>query len=249
LFRGVPETYYDRCIRAEVGGEPIDVGLTKAQHRKYIDALNTQGLNPHFLSADDRYPDCCFVEDPVVLLRDIAVICRLGAKARRGEEKALENFFKEQREIVHIKPLGTLEGGDVLIIKEYLYVGISQRTNREGFEQLQQIADSLGMKAVPVDCRGMVHLKSDCTYLGNNTLVMWRGRFDEQPLEAFSKIIVPDGEAYAANCLSANGTAIVSKGFPRTREMIEDAGFETIGVEMSEFRKGEGALTCLSKVW
>lgn len=245
IVRGVPDTY-DQCIRSVT--VPIDVELAKEQHQKYCETLQKLGLQLIYIEADDSYPDCGFVEDTAIVVGDVAVISRMGAPSRRGEEVEVRKILDKCKEIHDIKPSGTIEGGDVLKIDDKLFIGLSKRTTISAVEQVREIAAPLGFQTIAVETKDLVHLKSDCTYLGRGHLLMTPGRFDEAPFNGFRKIIVPEEEAYAANCLAVGGKAIVSDGYPRTMRLIEEAGFETVSLDMSEFRKGEGALTCLSVV-
>ena len=248
IIRGVPNTY-NQCIRTRGYEEKIDVGLAKEQHQKYCEALEGLGLELIRLEADDRFPDCCFVEDAAIVIGNLAIISYMGAESRRGEEDAVRKVLSKHKEVYDIEPPGTIEGGDVLKIVSELFIGLSTRTNLQASEQVGKRVSHLEYRAIPVKTEDLVHLKSDCTYIGENYLLMFPGRFDEAVFNEYNRIIVPEEEAYAANCLSVNGKVLVSAGYPRTRELIEDAGFETISIEMSELRKGEGALTCLSIIF
>ena len=243
IVRGVPNTY-DQCIRSVT--VPIDVELAKEQHRQYCETLQELGLELIYIEADDRYPDCCYVEDTAIVIGDVAVISRMGAPTRREEVIEVRKILDKCKKIHDIKPSGTIEGGDVLRIDDKLFIGLSKRTNISAVEQVRKIAAPLGVQTIAVETKDLMHLKSDCTYLGRGHLLMAPGRFDEAPFNGYRKIIVPEEEAYAANCLAVGGNVIVSDGYPRTKRLIEEAGFATISLDMSEFRKGEGALTCLS---
>jgi dimethylargininase len=247
LVRGVPRTY-DRCIRPAGSDGPIDLALAREQHREYCLALRSAGLGLIEIEPDDRFPDCCFVEDTAILVGEKAIITRMGAESRRGEEVEVERCLALHREIHRIEEPGCIDGGDVLVIDDNVFVGIGERTDKEAVLQLRRILGSSGYRIIPVPLTGVLHLKSACTYVGNGHLLLLRGCFDDTVLREFAAVPVPHGEAYAANCLSVNGKVLVSKGYPATRIAIEGQGFETIEIEMSEFRKGQGSLTCLSKI-
>lgn len=245
IVRGVPNSY-DQCIRTWGDGEKINVELAQKQHRKYCETLQTLGLELIYINLDDRYPDCCFAEDPAIVIGDIAIVCRLGAESRRGEEDEIEKVLGKYRKTTKVEYPGTIEGGDVLKIDDKIFIGISRRTNVAAINQIRELLAPMGYQVVSVKTKDLVHLKSDCAYIGNGYFIMRRGRFDETVFDGYNKLIVPEEEAYAANCLAVNGKVIVSDGYQETKRLVIEAGFETVSVEMSEFRKGEGALTCLS---
>lgn len=243
LVRGVADSY-DQCIRS--GTETIDVALAREQHHKYREALLSLGLRVIYVDPDERYPDCCFAEDPALVVGDTAFIARMGVESRSGEETRFRVLLSRRKVTVEIEPPGTLEGGDVLRIDKQLFIGLSQRTNAAAIDQLRHHLGPEGYEIVSVKTKDLVHLKSDVAYIGGGHIVMRRGRFDEAVFDGYEKIVIPEEEGYAANCLAANGTVLVSAGYPETKWLIEAADFPTIPIEMSEFRKGEGALTCLS---
>ncbi|MBN2345948.1 MAG: N(G),N(G)-dimethylarginine dimethylaminohydrolase [Candidatus Aminicenantes bacterium] len=217
------------------------------QHAAYVGALRSCGLAVTVLEADEVHPDSVFVEDTAVLCERAAVIARPGASSRRGEErplaKTLGGLYPHLDEI--LAP-GTLEGGDVMRAGDRFFVGISARTNEEGARQLAAILGRHGFQVVAVPLRAVLHLKTGVSYLENNRLLA-SGEFLCHPLLAsFGIIPVPDGESYAANSLWVNGRVLVPSGFPLTREAIAKAGYETIPLDVSEFRKLDGGLSCLS---
>jgi dimethylargininase len=154
--------------------------------------------------------------------------------------------MEELKETHRIKPPATIDGGDVLSIEDGVFVGISARTNLNAVNQLRKILQNSKLNVVPVRVHKVLHLKSACTYLGNGTVILSRGRFDTNVLQGLTKIIVPKGEEYSADCLAINGTVLMAEGYPKTRKLLEKEGFAVEELETSEFRKGDGALTCLS---
>jgi len=157
--------------------------------------------------------------------------------------------LKELRETRCIRPPAVIDGGDVLRIEDKVLIGLSARTNVQAIEQLRRILEDSNLEIVPVKIRNVLHLKSACTYLGDNYVILSKGHFDTEILTDRTKIFVPRGEEYAADCLAINGTVLMAKGYPKTRKLIENEGFFVKELEVSEFRKGDGALTCLSIVW
>jgi dimethylargininase len=248
IVRGVPHSY-ERCIRRPGSFEPIDVELAREQHGRYCDALESLGLIVTRVEPDDRYPDCCFVEDPAVVVGDQAVLLNVGAPSRIGETEGLRDPLRIHRQILEMAPPATLDGGDVLFTGDTFFVGISERSNRAGFEMFERVANENGYDAVPVPLRNALHLKSACTYIGDGHIVVVPGCFDEAIFHNFRRIHVSNEDEYSANCLGVNGRVLVSEGYPKTKSAIEAEGFKTIGMQMSEFYKGGGSLTCLSIIF
>lgn len=248
IVRGVPSTF-DRAIRPQDGPDPIDVELAREQHEVYCAALEAMGLSLIRLDADDRFPDCCYVEDAGIVIDDLAIMARPGAESRRGEVEAVELALRAYREIRRIAAPASLDGGDVLRIADRLFVGLSDRTSRSAAEQLERLLHARGITIVPLRVRGILHLKSACTYLGDGTIALRAGHLEEESLSRYRIIRVAPDEAHAANCLAINGAVMVPAGAPQTRRRIEAAGFETLEVDISESRKAGGGLTCSSIVF
>jgi dimethylargininase len=248
VVRDVPGTF-DRAIAPAIPAEPIDVERARQQHRRYCQVLEGLGLTLIRIEADDRFPDCCFVEDAALLIGKKVIITVPGAEARRGEVIAVEDRLREYGEVHRIQSPATLDGGDVLEIADSVYVGLSRRTNVHALEQFRAILGHDGYRIVSVNVRDVLHLKSACTYLGGDVVVWLHGHLDQPGFARFQKITVPRAEAHAANCLSVNGTVLVASGAPQTRARIEDAGFSTIELQMSELWKAGGGLTCSSIIF
>jgi len=229
-------------------GKPV-YGEALAQHAGYIAALESCGVEVHVLEADLAYPDACFVEDTAVLAERVAIITNLGAPARQGEEqkvaKALHGFYREDQ-IEYIRTPGTLEGGDVMRVGDHFYAGLSSRTNEEGARQFVRFLNKHGYTGSMVKMSEMLHLKTGVAYLENN-LLLTAGEFIQHSVFAgFKTIPIDRKDAYSANCIYVNGTVLVPAGYPATKEKIEAAGLPTCEVEVSEFRKIDGGLSCLS---
>ena len=229
-------------------GQPI-YEKALAQHEKYIEALKKCGVEVTVLKADERYPDSCFVEDPALITRKCAIITNPGAASRNGEKDeiigAVRKFFPEDK-IEYIKDPGTLEGGDVMMVGDTFYVGLSARTNAEGIRQLGEILNKYGLECVQVPLEKVLHLKTGVNYLENNNMLVSGEFIDKPEFAKYNKIVIPEEEAYAANCIWVNGTVIVPEGYPAVLKAVQDAGYETLVVDTSEFRKIDGGLSCLS---
>lgn len=243
LVRPVPDSY-DRCTRTN--RQKIDVTLARRQHAEYCRALQKLGLSLTWIRGDDTLPDSCFVEDTAVVFGEKAVICNMRVKSRANEVVEVAKVMGELRETHRIKPPATVDGGDVLVVEDRVFVGISARTNLHAASQLKKILEDTSMNVIPVKVHKVLHLKSACTYLGNGVVILSRGCFDTDVLQGLRRIIVPRGEEYAADCLAVNETVLVAKGHAETRKLVEKEGFQVDEMEISEFRKGDGALTCLS---
>lgn len=217
------------------------------QHSAYVDILKHCGLQVTVLESDSSYPDSTFIEDVALCTSKCAVITNPGAASRNGEKyeikPVLQQFFNCIEEITNP---GTLDAGDVMMVDDHFYIGISQRTNHDGAEQLISILQKYGFTGSKVPLNEMLHLKTGLSYLENNTLLV-SGEFVHNPgFEKYSGIIVNENEQYAANSLWINGNVLVPKGFSETRNKIEKAGYTTIETDVSEFRKLDGGLSCLS---
>jgi dimethylargininase len=217
------------------------------QHAAYADALRACGLEVTILAADENYPDSVFIEDTAVLSEKVAIITRPGASSRRGEEvavaEALARFY-DHRE--YITAPGTLEGGDVLRAGNQFFIGISTRTNESGAEQLAVILGKNGYSVTLVPLRHVLHLKTGIAYLENNRLLAGGEFVSHSQLGQFHIVPVADEEAYAANSIWVNGRVLLPSGFAKTRQAVAELGYEVLPVEVSEFRKVDGGLSCLS---
>ncbi len=248
VIRDVPDTY-DRCIKTRIPKKEIDFNLAKEQHSLYCETLRQLGLTLIRIETDDKLPDCCFVEDTAIIIGDKAIISYMGVKSRVGEEIEVKKILANYKEIFEIKSPATIEGGDVLKIKDKIFIGISPRTNEQAIKQVQSIVSNDGYQVIPVKINEIFHLKSACTYLGNDYILITPGYFDDKYFSEFKKIIVPKKYEYSTNCLSINGKVLIPEGYPITKKFIKDEGFTTIEIPMSEFRKGDGGLTCLSIIF
>jgi dimethylargininase len=224
-------------------GKP-DFEKALEQHAAYCDALERCGVELIVLEADERYPDGCFVEDTAIVNSKVAIISNPGAVSRRGEEVEISRVLSGYRKSETIEFPGTLEGGDILRVENHYYIGLSGRTNKEGADQLSGILSKYGFTSSEIKVEAGLHLKSDIAYLG-------KGNFISTP--AFSKMVYPantiildQDESYSANCLLVNDFLLIPKGFPKSKTKIADLGYNIIELEMSEFRKMDGGLTCLS---
>lgn len=230
------------CQLEYLGRVEMNVDVAAGQHRSYEAGLADLGVRVISLEPLPELPDSVFVEDPAVVLDDVAVITRMGTDARRGESASLAKALGEFRPLKWMTPPATLEGGDVMRIGRTLYAGISRRTNREGAEQLARF----GYRVVSIEVRGCMHLKTACTSLGDGRLLANRNWIDVGSLSEFEILDVPREEPWAANVLRIGGTVLVPAAHPRTAELVEREGLRVRLVDISELAKAEAGLTCMS---
>jgi dimethylargininase len=234
------------CELSFIDRKPIDLARAQEQHHAYESLLETLGARLISLPAEPALPDSMFVEDPAIVLDELAVIFPLGTESRRPESASLAQALSEFRKLEYVSLPGTLEGGDVLGIGRKLYVGLTKRSNAEGLRQLAAILEPHGYEVIAVSVTGCLHLKSAVTCLGRHTLLANRMWFDTAPLAEFECIDVDPGEPHAANALALGGTVILPASFPRTRARLQARGFHVTPLDIAELQKAESGLTCSS---
>jgi dimethylargininase len=225
--------------------EAIDLLKARAQHSAYIARLPARALVIS-LPASAEFPDSAFVEDTAVVLDEVAILTRLGTPARQGEEARVADVLAEFRELRRVGAPATIEGGDVLRIGRTLYVGQSRRTNAEGFRQLRGIAEEFGYRAVPVPVDGCLHLKTACSYIGEERVLVNRAWIDAAPLSGLRLVDVPVAEPWGANVLLAGEEILTPASAPKTHELLLGLGCLVESIDISELQKAEAGLTCLS---
>jgi len=226
-------------------GKP-DYDLALKQHAAYCQTLSDLGLDVTVLDSEPGYPDCCFVEDTAVVCEHVAVIAPLGASSRQGEQESIEPILAKYKPIERVAAPATFEGGDVLQVENTFFIGVSDRTNRAGAEAFCATVSAHGYECHAVQCGPSLHFKTDVNYIGEDTLLVSPYFKNAPELAGFERIVVEDDEAYARNCLLVNGTVIVPAGFPKTLARVESLGRPVVVIDVSEFRKLDGGLTCLS---
>lgn len=227
-----------------------DYSKALEQHQAYIHALETCGLSVTVLPPDLAHPDSTFVEDTAVVFGDKAVLARPGSSSRGGEVAAIRDAILSQVKTVYeISAPGTLDGGDVCEADGHFFIGISHRTNEEGGRQLAGFLKSVGLPSSFVDIRGMrgiLHLKSGIAHLGDKDLVVWEELVKFAEFNGYNLISVSGENRYAANCVRVNNYVLIAAGFASFSEQIEAAGYNPMALDVSEFRKMDGGLSCLS---
>jgi len=234
------------CELSFIDRKPIDLATAQQQHHAYEILLGKLGARVISLPAEPDLPDSMFVEDPAIVLDELALILPLGTETRRREAPSLAQALAKFRKLEYISLPGTLEGGDVLRISRKLFVGLTARSNAEGIRQLSAILAPHHYEVIAVPVTGCLHLKSAVTHLGGNTLLANRAWFDAAPLSGHEWIDADPAEPHAANALALAGTIILPASFPRTRARIEARGFHVTPLDISELQKAESGLTCSS---
>ena len=248
IVRTPGENFADGLTAAELGSP--DFALALAQHQTYCRALESCGLELTVLPPELRYPDSTFVEDAAVLTGQSAILTRPGAVSRRGEvdtiRPAIQQFYRILREI---QPLGTLDGGDICEAGSHFFIGISQRTNEEGAHQLQELLTADGFSSSVVDIRGVdsiLHLKSGIAALADNQLVVMEELAERPEFKSYDVLRVPSTESYACNSVLVNDRVLVPEGSLVLQGELVRRGYQPLPLDMSEFRKMDGGLSCLS---
>ena len=234
------------CELTFVARQPIELAKAEKQHGAYQRLLEKFGARVISLPADPHLSDSMFVEDPAIVLDELAIIFPLGTESRRPEAASIAQALAKFRKLAWVELPGQVEGGDILRIGRRLYAGLSSRTNVEGIRQLASITSPYGYEVISVAVTGCLHLKSAVTYIGRNTLLANRAWFDTKPLAGFEWIDVAAEEPHAANALAIGDTVIFPASFPRTRDCLEARGFPVTPIDISELQKAESGLTCSS---
>ena len=232
-------------ITTHIDRVPADGALAARQHARYVEAVAGAGWTVREVAPADDLPDCAFVEDTVVVLGDLAVSTRPGAPERRAEVAGTEEGIRSLGlEVARIEEPGTLDGGDVLHVGRTVYVGRGGRTNGEGIRQLRRHAATRGRTVVPVQLYRALHLKSAVTALPDGTFITSDpSLFDPSPFPTMR--VVPE-EAGAHVVPMGDGTILMSSSAPRSAAVFDDLGFDVLTVDIGEFEKREGCVTCLS---
>jgi len=228
---------------------PIDIERARLQHRAYRQALEECGARVVTLPALDDLPDAVFIEDVAIVLDEVAFLLPMGVDSRREEPRQVADEVGRWREVVRLPEGSRAEGGDVVRLRRTLYVGHSGRTDESGIAALSAVLPPLGYRVIPVDVAGCLHLKSACTALDDETILINPAWVDGSAFESDRAIAISDDEPWAANALRVGGVVLLQAGCPRTIERVAKAGFDVRAVDVSELAKAEGSLTCLSLVF
>jgi len=247
VFVRPPANTYAECVSTAPTRDEIDVYLAREQHGRYVSTLKEYGIDVVELPSLEDFPDSVFMQDPALLGSQRAIIGRFGESARRGEEEVFFDALRSHRsrigEIRFVKEPGTLEGGDVLVTDRGLFVGESRRTNFNGIEQLAACLKGLQVRPVKTD---LLHLLCGCSYLSDGKMIVAPDLVSRNSFPGFEFVSLSTKEAYAADALYlGDRKVLIPSGFPDVNKKLEEAGCEAVEVDMSEFRKGDGGVTCL----
>jgi dimethylargininase len=245
----VPSPRLEQGERTYIESTAISYERAVAQHARYREVLRACGAEVIVLDANRDLPDSVFVEDTAIVLDEIAVITPMGVESRRGEPPAIEAALRAYRPIERVTLPATLEGGDVTRVGRTLLVGRSSRTNDGGIEALRSIAKPFGYETIGVRLRDCLHLKTACTALPDDRLLINPVWLHLEDLRGLPTVDVPNEEPWAADILSIGRTVCMAAAFPRTAALIQSLGFDVQRIDLSEFAKAEGGVTCLSLVF
>lgn len=248
IVRPPGSNFADGLTRVDLGAPLLALALT--QHRHYCDALRACGLSVITLPADPRYPDGTFVEDTAVLLAAGAIFTRPGAATRRGEVDAIRGTLQTHYpHAASIESPGTLDGGDICDAGRHVFIGLSERTNAAGAAQLTQWLTTQGCTVDTIDIRGMrsiLHLKSGLAHLDDGRLLVIEDLADHPAFARFERVRVEADEAYGANAVQVNNRVLIASGHPKLEARLRTLGYNPLALDMSEFAKMDGGLSCLS---
>jgi dimethylargininase len=236
----------NRCELSYLDRVEIEIAKASDQHRQYEECLRAMGAEVISLPAEPELPDSVFVEDPAVVVDEVAILTRPGAESRRAEGETLAKTLARFRPLLRMQAPATLEGGDVMRAGRTLYVGASARTNAAGIAQLAAELKPFGYTVRPVAVRGCLHLKSGCCYLGNGIVLANREWVDTEALGGLRIVDVAANEPWAANVLAIGDIALMPAGFPATAQIVERLGWKVQTTDISELRKAEAGVTCSS---
>jgi len=242
----VPSPALQECELTFVKSEPINIAKATLEHDNYCRMLEQCGARVVRLEENILLPDSVFVEDPVIVFDEVAVLTSMGVESRRLELAALGKYFRQYRNVKQITLPARIEGGDVLKIGRRIYIGESARTNAAGIHELEKIIEPFGYEVVPVKVSGCLHLKTGCTALDANTILINSAWVDILPFSEFKIVETPQEEPFGANVLPINDTICMNDAFPETKELVVSLGYNVVSTDITEFVKAEAGLTCMS---
>jgi dimethylargininase len=248
LTRAVSPTL-ESCELTWLPRRNIDIRRAVEQHREYERTLTELGLHVIPLPAEPEMPDAMFVEDPLLVLDELAIVTRMGCAGRRNESESLAAAISAFRSLRRLSEPATLEGGDVLRVGHDLFVGLSSRTNEAGISQLRAEVGPLGYRVHPVEIRGCLHLKSACCSIGDRRILANPAWLDVAPFHDFRVIHVAQDEPGAANVLRIGETVLMPASFPHTEQVLRREGLNVRTLDISELMKAEAAITCSSVIF
>jgi dimethylargininase len=248
ITRGVSSAI-NRCELTHARRQSIDVDKARVEHRAYEQCLSDLGCVVVQLEASSELPDSVFVEDCAIVVDEVAVMTRPGARSRRRETAAAARALAAHRTLRDIVAPATLDGGDVLVVGRRVFVGESDRSNKEGAGQLDRFLGPFGYSVQAVRVSGCLHLKSAVSAVTDTALLINRRWASDDAFRAFDLIEVDPSEPGAANALQVDGRVVYPARYTRTGARLRSAGIKVLTVDLSELAKAEGAVTCCSLVF
>jgi dimethylargininase len=239
-----------RGIRSDAAAQP-DFERIREEHAAYVAALRAAGLSVDVLPPLEAYPDSIFVEDPALVLPEGAILLRPGALPRRGESAELRDTLRRHfNQVLELPDEEYADGGDVLVTPVCIFIGLSKRTNLAGAQALQAKLEQLGRNAkIAQTPEPILHFKTAVSLLSQDTMLATRQMADIGAFLGFDILVVPDGEEGAANALRINDTVFVGDSYPKTIDLLTDAGFAVHPLRVSEIAKLDAGLSCMSLRW
>jgi dimethylargininase len=221
------------------------------EHGAYVAALRGAGLEVDVLPPLEAFPDSVFVEDPALVFPEGAILLRPGAPSRLGEREHMRGALKRHFDrILELQDGEDVDGGDVLVVPETIFIGLSKRTNRAGAEALRARLRELGREArIAETPPTILHFKTASSLLSEDTVLVTRAMADSGVFAGLKTLITPDGEDAAANALRVNDIVFVGDGYPRTLDLIRKEGLNVVALSIGEVAKLDAGLSCMSLRW
>jgi dimethylargininase len=238
-----PSINFVNALSAHAEASSINFQKARQQHAAYCEVLKTAGLAVEILEPLDAFPDSVFIEDNAVILEDRAILCSMKEANRQGEVSFLADAFQSRLPVLRLQAPVFIDGGDVLQTEKAVFVGQSKRTSTEAIEALQSLTPK---PVIPIVVKQGLHLKTSVSTLGKGLLIINPAHVETEPFRNLEWIEVDEEETYAANCLAVGENVILPAGFPKLEQRIQEYGFSTLPVEINEFQKADGGVTCLS---
>lgn len=237
-------------LRADDRGNP-DFEKLSAEHDAYVVALRAAGVAVQVLEADEHHPDSIFVEDPALVFTEGAILLRPGAASRLGEAEKIRSMLVDNfTRVLAMSSVGYAEGGDILTTAEQVMIGLSSRTDRAGAESVMACLREIGRKGKIVETPpGVLHFKTDCSLLDEETVLTTARLAASGVFSDIGTLVVPEGEEAAANALRVNKVVFIGADFPRTRDLLDKAGYTTVALSTREIGKVDAGLSCMSLRW
>jgi dimethylargininase len=241
-----PGLELERCALSFRRREPIDVARAREQHAAYVAALERLGVEVRILPRLPRAPDATFVEDTAVVLDELAVLGRAAQEHRRGEIESVQAVLADHRPLLELRAPAVLDGGDVLVCDEVLYVGQSRRTNHAALKVIAHALLDWGYVVKAVEVHGCLHLKTACTYLGDERVLARRDWIQMARMQGLEVVEAHPDEPFGANVLRLGDTVLASASHPRTADILDRLGHDVVALELDELEKAEAGITCLA---